>query len=1402
MKATVKRIAVFMLSAAMFLSDNSVAVFASEYDENQTESILLEEDSTAIEIDSAEEIIEAEMPAEDLSVDEEIQSIEENFEEASMFDEELQLNADGDPVIIEQFFWGVIDSGNAYEVQGVAGGIYNDVSTATLVLPSECSGKPVKSIGLDAFYHWKQIFVGELVIPDSITNIGIRAFKGCSGFTGKLSIPDGVATIGDEAFAGCTGLSSIELSHTTKLGKDVFDGCNAEIKYRGTDYTLKYSISDGNATVTGYDGALVGKLVIPDNYTKDSTDYPITVIGKDAFNGSSMFSPVVWGKNVKRIEEGAFSNVTGLEIGILPDNLEYIGAHAFDSNITDEYLTIPNNVEFIGDYAFAGCSNLKEVIVPEATTIGEGAFPAGCTVTKKRNYDFTTDELSDGTLKIVCFTYDSEYPKDLVIPDRINGKTVTQIGAHAFSGRDQYLWNDTMTGTLTLPNTLKEIGYGAFGNCKFTGELYIPDSVEKIAAIAFTNCAGFTSISVKSRALVQDQTIFEGCSCEPVYRTANSYEFKYTVSENQATVTGFFGEIKGDLVIPDTLDGYQVVAIGDNAFDAADIGGTLIEGNLILPGTLKRIGKKAFRSNTKMKGTIDLPEGLEEIGDEAFKDNISLTGDLVIPGSVKSIGEKAFYGCEGMKGTLTLSEGENALSIGYYAFGECGFTGTVVIPVRTESIASEVFYCCQNITRIENKSAAYVPKLPNILNTGICWYRVDTGLRIPNDELDLPPYTSAYRVDYESLFYEGIVSEGYTYTGAAIKPQIKVFDRTKQEIDASGYSVSYKNNTKAYTLKEGDSGFSAKNAPTITVTMKGNYSGKKVFYFTINPKDISDADVVIGDISTVIESSKTVKPVPTVTYKNKKLKNNTDYTVAYYDTAACDGTPVTPKEAGEYYIKITGTGENYTGSKIEAFTISPQARKLVSKLTVGKIPNQRFTGEKIGSLDLIKIKDGKTPVTVGLKGVTPAADCDVFVSFANNRDVGTATVLIEGTGAEGAKYVGSRKVPFTITQLIPMSKIRIEGFSSSEIYTGKPIKQSDLKFYAVIDGVEREVLWIDKEAYDVASDDARRGYGLVVSYTKNTDKGTATMILTGINGLSGTVKKKFAIKANDLNNIVGSVGIYNSFTGGTQQLCEYSKAGVKPELVVTLNNGTKLRNGKDYTVSYYNNKATWVPGDSEKKRPYAKITGKGNYKGTMYYYFQICEKTLLSSDIELNATDKEYKNAPGNWKTTVNLTDNGKKLKQGTDYTIEYTYHADTPVIDGSKKSRPSIERAAGAKVEATDIVPAGTIIVVKALAKDGGNYRGDKSTTYHIVKQDISKLKVSVKSKLYTGEEICIGKGDITFTNNKYGDVDYEILGNTYKNNTNIGKATVVIRGMGNYGGTKTVSFNIAKRKILWWYI
>jgi len=163
----------------------------------------------------------------------------------------------------------------------------------------------------------------------------------------------------------------------------------------------------------------------------------------------------------------------------------------------------------------------------------------------------------------------------------------------------------------------------------------------------------------------------------------------------------------------------------------------------------------------------------------------------------------------------------------------------------------------------------------------------------------------------------------------------------------------------------------------------------------------------------------------------------------------------------------------------------------------------------------------------------------------------------------------------------------------------------------------------------------------------------------------------------------------------------------------------------------------------------------------------------------------------------VTLTDtDGKKLSAGKDYMKELVYEMQTAGGEWEVISRGS------------DVSRISEGCVLRVTATGMGCYSADTVNTveYRIIPADksIKAATVTILPQTYTGEEITIEKKDIVSVKVKINDTwntlepeSYEIVEGSYKNNIKKGKASVMIQGVGEYGGYKTATFNIESKDI-----
>lgn len=241
----------------------------------------------------------------------------------------------------------------------------------------------------------------------------------------------------------------------------------------------------------------------------------------------------------------------------------------------------------------------------------------------------------------------------LIIPD-----DVTEIGASAFSvtligsvsfsprldriGPDAFNSCTSLTGTLTLPETLTYIGSFAFNNCSFTGELHLPNSLEYIGGQAFCDCGYFVGNLRIPDKITELYDFTFGCN-------SNKNQFRNgTLDLNNVTKYGA-GDFQncafiGELIIPE-----GAVEIPDRFFQ--NYFGSANLTRVVLPNSLRRIGKLAFDGQRKICKNIVFPEGLILIGESAF-DCCSQIPSIELPSTIQMIGQTAFNGCSNLSNII------------------------------------------------------------------------------------------------------------------------------------------------------------------------------------------------------------------------------------------------------------------------------------------------------------------------------------------------------------------------------------------------------------------------------------------------------------------------------------------------------------------------------------------------------------------------------------------------------------------------------------------------------------------------------------------------------------------------------------------------------------------------------
>jgi len=650
----------------------------------------------------------------------------------------------------------------------------NKYELTSVIIPNS-----VTSIGKRTFERCKNLT--SITIPDSVICIGDHAFEWCERLT-SITIPEGVTSIGDGAFIMCRSLTSVTIPESvTSIGKGVFGFCQK---------LTSVNVNPCNNAFSSIDGVLFDRekrifKAFPAGKTETYTILGSVTFIENAFAGCNKITSITIPESVTSIGNRAFEGCINLTSITIPESVISIGDFAFSSckNLTS--IIIPNNVTNIGYGAFGGCGNLTSITIPDSViNIGEYAFEACNNLTvycSKNSYAYShIPQLNN--LKVSDFSFPKVFTSDDAKKYLINGKLEIPYGYTEISNINKGFAKNYPT-SVTIPDSITNIGDFAFSGCGNLTSITIPDSVISIGAWAFSGCASLTSVKIPDSVTSIGDFAFNSCDNITEITIPNG---AICIGEAVFSVCKKLTDIYVD------IENKVYTSYNGVLFDKE----------------MKVL--KAYPSGRKDNYTI--PDSVTRIDNQAFS-GCTLTA-VTIPNSVTSIGNSAFFSCTSLT-SLTIPN--NVSSIGEYAFAYCQNIVSITIPNSVTSIGKNAFNECINLTIYCSKNSYAYSHL--------------YGLKVL-DISDFAPAANDPKVftndDVEKYLENGHIQIPYGYT----KINDDVFRFKRNEL----ISVTIPNSVTSI----GDRTFSdCKNLTSITIPDSVTSIGKGVFLMCSNLTSIT-----------------------------------------------------------------------------------------------------------------------------------------------------------------------------------------------------------------------------------------------------------------------------------------------------------------------------------------------------------------------------------------------------------------------------------------------------------------------------------------------------------------------------------------------------------------------------------
>ena len=538
---------------------------------------------------------------------------------------------------------------------------------------------------------WYDCTITTLEIGDGITSIGKNSFRN-SKIT-SVTLPDSVDRIGDYAFYNTSDLTTVGFGN-------------------GVSYIGEYAFTTSKITVIDVKGTgdgVIGAHAFENCYSVTSINIGsgFVTIGEAAFKGcggvglKDYVSSITLGEGIITISDEAFYHADVRNL-VIPDSVKTIGASAFQSSI--ETLTLGKGLTTVGKWAFSSNNistlNLNSVRITTDFNSNNG----------KLAWDKAAEEIT------VTIGSEVEYiPSRMFELDSNNAllklKTVTMSDSVTEIGEKAFYGCAGLT-SLTLSASLETVGVSAFEGCTGLTALTIPETVKSIGRDGFKGCTGLKTVNYNAARFDADPDYY------PFASSGNA--------ETGMTVT--FGP--------------NVKAIPAKIFGYTNIGPTVT-----IPVGVESIGEYAF-SNCGKIVTVNYDAENASAASYVFSDSGSSDPGMTVnfESSVVSIPAGILSGVANVK-NVTIADGVK--TIGNSAVYETGIQ-SITIPASVTSIGSNAFSKNLALTEIIYNATNCV--LPGKACPFICANKVsDVTATIGDGITTIPSYLFSGMIELKAV---------------------------------------------------------------------------------------------------------------------------------------------------------------------------------------------------------------------------------------------------------------------------------------------------------------------------------------------------------------------------------------------------------------------------------------------------------------------------------------------------------------------------------------------------------------------------------------------------------------------------------------------------------------------------